>query len=200
MKKKLCALLVCICIMISLCPTQAFALEYGADDGMTDVLIHATEDKLVYVSIPTSQVNDYIHRIQNDPAFLQNEINQVLSSEVSRGYGAILFEEYMYRSEIQAQVDAWSGTGTFINYLSDIGGELPYSLVDVLVGMTGLGSACQLGCTLLLCALSDGASYQESWWKTSVQYIVNGTITAVRYRIYESTTEYPKVYRVFDRI
>lgn len=78
--------------------------------------------------------------------------------------------------------------------------RLQYSLVDVLVGMTGLGSACQLGCTLLLCALSDGASYQDSWWKTAVQYIVNGTITAVRYRIYESTTEYPKVYRVFDRI
>lgn len=197
---RICALLLCVCMMFSLCPAQAFAAEMNIDEEMTDVLIYETEDKLIYVTIPTDQVDAYMDRIQNDPAFLQSEINEVLSYGMSRAYGAILFEEFMYKSDIEAQVDAWSGTGTFINYLSDFGGVLPYSQIDILVGMTGLGTACEVGCTILCCALSVGAAYQESWWKTSLQYIVNGDITAVRYRIYESTTEYPKVYRVFDRI
>lgn len=194
------ALLLCVSLMISLCPAQVYAAETDAGDEMTDVLIYENDEKLIYATIPSNKVDAYMDRIQNDVAFLQSQINEVLSYSMSRGYGAVLLEQFMYKDDIKAQVDAWSGTGTFINYLSDLGGILPYAQVDVLVGMTGLGSACEVGCAILCCALSVGASYQESWWKTSLQYIVNGNITSVRYRIYESTTEYPKVYRVFDRI
>lgn len=41
---------------------------------------------------------------------------------------------------------------------------------------------------------------REAWWKEAYKDIINGTISAVRYTIVQSTTEYPKVWRVFERI
>lgn len=42
---------------------------------------------------------------------------------------------------------------------------------------------------------------EEEWWREAYMDILNGEISAVRYTIVQNVTgEYPKVWRIFERI
>lgn len=53
----------------------------------------------------------------------------------------------------------------------------------------------------LLCSIiSDTQQRQKTWWTQAYIDILEGNIRAVRYTIVQNTTEYPKVWRVFEYI
>lgn len=89
-----------------------------------DILIDSIDDYFIVVSIPESEVESYQKRLDSDPEFRKNEIQQAQWAQQER----------------------------------------------------------------------------EDWWKEAYKDIINGTILAVRYTIVQNTTEYPKVWRVFERI
>lgn len=194
------SLLLAIVISLSIFPTTVHATE----SDMVDVLLADTADYYIVVSIPADKAEEYQLRIKTDPAFKNQEIQFALKdfSPQNRSFldGRVLFESFMYLSDIEDAVDAWSGIGTFVNFLGDCAGVVPYEEILTLVKLSGYGTAAALSANILCIALSIAADYQESWWKQAAVDIVNGVISAVRYRIIENDTEYPKVWRVFDRI
>ena len=48
--------------------------------------------------------------------------------------------------------------------------------------------------------ITDQGELTEKWWKEAYRDIINGKISAVRYTIIENPTEYPKIWRVFERV
>ena len=41
---------------------------------------------------------------------------------------------------------------------------------------------------------------ENSWWETAEKDILNGVIRAVRYTIVENNGDYPKAWRVLERV
>lgn len=80
MKKisKLISLILCLSL---LCPTVAYAAETKQttdSPNMKDILIDSTDDHFIVVSIPESEAESYQKRLESDPEFRENEIQQAL--------------------------------------------------------------------------------------------------------------------------
>lgn len=206
MKKisKLISLILCLSL---LCSTVAFAAETKqATDSpnMKDILIDSTDDHFIVVSIPESEAESYQKRLESDPEFRENEIRQALggTSADSRALppGHIEYQSYMYRSDIKAAVDAASGSGTFDKWLTALGWTVSAADIAKIIKLSKKDNIFILTADILGTLVQWAQQEREAWWKEAYKDIINGTISAVRYTIVQNTTEYPKVWRVFERI
>lgn len=171
---------------------------------MKDILIDSTDDHFIVVSIPESEAESYQKRLESDPEFRENEIRQALggTSADSRALppGHIEYQSYMYKSDIKAAVDAASGSGTFDNWLTALGWTVSAADIAKLIRLSKRDNIFILAADILGTLVQWAQQEREAWWKEAYKDIINGTISAVRYTIVQSTTEYPKVWRVFERI
>lgn len=206
MKKlsKLISLVLCLSL---LCPTVAFAAEtkqITESPNMQDILIDSTDDYFIVVSIPESEVESYQNRLDSDPEFRKNEIQQALgkSSATSRALppGPIEYQSYMYKSDIKAVVDAASGSGAFDKWLTGLGWTVSAADIAGLIKLSKKANIFIFAADILGTLAQWAQQEREEWWKEAYKDIINGTISAVRYTIVQNTTEYPKVWRVFERI
>lgn len=201
---KLISLILCLSL---LCPTVAFATKTKQttdSPNMKDILIDSTDDHFIVVSIPESEAESYQKRLESDPEFRENEIRQALggTSADSRALppGNIEYQSYMYKSDIKAAVDAASGSGAFDNWLTGLGWTVSVADIAGLIKLSKKANIFILAADILGTLAQWAQQEREAWWQEAYKDIINGTISAVRYTIVQNTTEYPKVWRVFERI
>ena len=206
MKKisKLISLILCLSL---LCPTVAYAAETKQttdSPNMKDILIDSTDDHFIVVSIPESEAESYQKRLESDPEFRENEIQQALggTSADSRALppGHIEYQSYMYKRDIKAAVDAASGSGTCDKWLTGLGWTVTGASIAKFIRLSTRASFFMLSADILRTLAQWAQQEREAWWKEAYKDIINGTISAVRYTIVQNTTEYPKIWRVFERI
>lgn len=106
----------------------------------------------------------------------------------------------MYRSDIKAAVDAASGSGTFDKLLTALGWTVSAADIAKIIKLSKKDNIFILTADILGTLVQWAQQEREAWWKEAYKDIINGTISAVRYTIVQNTTEYPKVWRVFERI
>ena len=182
------------------------AIEYIKNkENMFDIiLIDSTDDHFIVVSIPESEAESYQKRLESDPEFRENEIQQALggTSADSRALppGHIEYQSYMYKRDIKAAVDAASGSGTFDKWLTGLGWTVTAASIAKLIKLSKRANIFMLSADILRTLAQWAQQEREAWWKEAYKDIINGTISAVRYTIVQNTTEYPKIWRVFERI
>lgn len=205
--KKICKLISMVLCLSLLSPTFAFAAETKQTTNlpnMQDILIDSTDDHFIVVSVPESEAEAYRNRLESDPEFRENEIKQALdnSSVTSRALppGNIEYQSYLYKSDIKAVVDAASGSGAFDNWLTGLGWVISTADIAGLIKLSKKANIFILTADILGTLAQWAQQEREEWWKEAYKDIINGTISAVRYTIVQNTTEYPKVWRVFERI
>lgn len=92
------------------------------------------------------------------------------------------------------------GTGTFDKWISGIGGAATLADIVGLIKLSKTANACIFAAQLFSTLVQWVQQQQEKWWKEAYRDIINGKISAVRYTIIENPTEYPKIWRVFERV
>lgn len=206
MKKltKLISLVLCLSLLSS---TVVFASEMkqiAEPSNMQDILIDSTDDYFIVVSIPESEVKSYQKRLDSDPEFRKNEIQQALGKYSTTSHalppGPIEYQSYMYKSDIKAAVDAASGSGTFDKWLTALGWTVTAADIIDLIKLSKKANVFIFAADILGTLAQWAQQEREDWWKEAYKDIINGNISAVRYTIVQNTTEYPKVWRVFERI
>lgn len=106
----------------------------------------------------------------------------------------------MYKNDIKKAVDAASGLGSFANWAKAAGSVVKLAELTKLIKLSKAGNIFVFSAKLLGAALSFVQRQQEKWWNSALIAILEGKIRAVRYTIIEQPTEYPKIWRVFERI
>lgn len=205
MKKitKLVSLILCFALLSS---TVAFAAEEPQklnSQDMKDMLIASTDDYFIVVSIPESEASSYQNRLESDSEFRKMEIQQALgNSSVSRTLppGHIEYQSYMYKKDIKKAVDKASGSGSFDKWLSALGWSVSAADIAGLIKLSKKSNIFLLAADILGTLLQWAKQEREAWWTAAYRDIINGKISAVRYTIVQNTTEYPKIWRVFERI
>lgn len=200
-------LAVCLCFTLS---TSAFAESQVPGNtqnstDMVDVLVYSDNNRLIYVSIPIEYESVYRERLESDPSFAHLEAEEALSAITSKTRalpeGIIEYQSYMYRSDIENAIDAAAGEGTFVSTLSLFGGIATSGFIQKILHLANVTSGTALAATILGAALSAAQQEREDWWVQAHIDIVNGVISAIRYTIIQNTqSEYPKAWRVFERI
>lgn len=72
--------------------------------------------------------------------------------------------------------------------------------IKKLVKLTKKANIFVLSADILVTAISYAKQQRKDWWMQAYIDIMENRISAVRYTIIENTTEYPKIWRVFERI
>lgn len=170
-----------------------------------DVLVYSDESHLIYASIAEEDVLAYQEKLSTDSAFARAQIKEALSAldiqSRSLPEGIIEYQSYMYRSDIENAIDAVAGQGTFTSVLTLWGGVATSGFIQEVFKLGKVTTAASLAATLLGAALSAAQQEREDWWVQAYIDITNHVISAVRYTIIQNTTsEYPKAWRVFERI
>lgn len=184
----------------------AFAEAGVKEPQMVDIELTITDDYGIIVSVPEDKAEEYRQRLENDPEFRQSEIDIALMFAnpgiASRAYpeGRVCFERYMCKDDIRKAVDTWSGISTFDTFMGSIPTALTIADTFHIIELSGFADAVSLGASILSFIIGLGASYQNNWWLEAERDICDGKITAVRYALIESTVEYPKAWRVFERV
>lgn len=198
----------CSAAMLALPNVSAMAVSkttIGAPAEMVDVLVTEDTARLIYASVPKSLAGEYQARLKNDKAFLEQQTTEALGSSVRTSRtlpdGPIEFQSYLYESDIEAAVDAAKGEGTFFSVIQKAGGVIDAALALKLVKLAGYNTFSSLAVAVLLASLSAAAQEREEWWTQAEIDILKHVISAVRYTIVQNmNSEYPKVWRVFERI
>ena len=198
----------CSAAMLALPNVSAMAVSkttIGAPAEMVDVLVPEDTAHLIYASVPKSLAGEYQARLKNDKAFLEQQTTEALGSSVRTSRtlpdGPIEFQSYLYESDIEAAVDAAKGEGTFFSVIQNAGGVIDAALALKLVKLAGYNTFSSLAVAVLLASLSAAAQEREEWWTQAEIDILKHVISAVRYTIVQNmNSEYPKVWRVFERI
>lgn len=200
---KLISLILCLSL---LCSSMTFAAETPQNSdsqNMTDILISSTDDYFIVVSIPESKAAAYQERLKYDSEFRENEIQQALgNSTVTRALppGHIEYQSYMRKKDIKKAVDKASGSGSFDNWLTSLGWVVSASDIAGLIKFSKKANIFLLSADILGTLAQWAQQQRTKWWKKAYRDIINGTISAVRYTIVQNTTEYPKIWRVFERV
>lgn len=97
-------------------------------------------------------------------------------------------------------VDTNGGYGTYADYVSKIGTSFTAADMLGLIKLTGCANAVLLGASIFAIAYGEAANESEQWWLEAERALCNGTISGIRYTIVQNSTDYPKVWRVFERI
>lgn len=198
----------CSAAMLALPNVSAMAVSkttIGAPAEMVDVLVTEDTARLIYASVPKSLAGEYQARLKNDKAFLEQQTTEALGSSVRTSRtlpdGPIEFQSYLYESDIEAAVDAAKGEGTFFSVIQKAGGVIDAALALKLVKLAGYNTFSSLAVAVLLASLSAATQEREEWWTQAEIDILKHVISAVRYTIVQNmNSEYPKVWRVFERI
>lgn len=203
MKKlsKLISLILCLSFLFS---TVSFAADTPAiSSNMIDICVASTEDYLIYVSVPETEADSYQKRLENDPEFRKNEIQQALGNTADTRAlppGKIVHQSYMYESDISIAVDKVAGPGAYLKWFNAIPTLVQIGDIIELIELTKKQNVYVFVAGLLGAAIMDAQTYREKWWYEALADISNHKISAVRYTIVENPTEYPKIWRVFERI
>ncbi|MDB1931701.1 MAG: hypothetical protein E7F83_16310 [Clostridium sp.] len=194
LKKYLCLFLVCI-ISLSI-PTNAFAISNSYDD-MERVVIYEDEETSIVAMVPKDKAEEYKNKLASDENYKQEEIDK-LNPKLRLPAGQIMYQKHMYKSDIQAAVDAYSGGGTFLQIMS-----FPVTgfIADKVLAKAGYSSYIGLSAALLVFAAQDLMQRREEWWKDSYIKILEGSIRCVRLsHIRNTVTDYPAAYLIIERI
>lgn len=208
--KKLLILIICIALMI---PTPVFAANSYSDNvdmeetstEMVDIFIEATDEYYVVVSIPAEKEEEYRKSLASDEGFREKEIQSVIGDSSISTYalpeGPIEYQSYLYKSDIKKAVDAASGTGAFDKWLTVAGKVIDLAEIKGLLELSKKASFAAWAADFFVTLLQWTLDREEEWWKEAYMDILNGEISAVRYTIVQNVTgEYPKVWRIFERI
>ena len=207
--KKLISLMLCILLVL---PSTAFAAEQNSDlivsenqANMVDILLESTEDYYIVVSVPADKATEYQNMLVSDTNFKNEEIESALSvntvSTCALPEGPIEYQSYLYIDDIQAAVDSYSGTGTFAKFMTAAGWAITAADIAKLVKLSGKANVFLLAANILGTLVQWAQEEREAWWNQALRDICNGKITAVRYTIVQNIkSEYPKIWRVFERI
>lgn len=204
--KKILALLLSISLILCL-PISVFAAEMqqsSDSEEMKDILISSTDDYFIVVSVPESEAEAYQERLESDPEFRESEIQAALGSTSvsSRALppGIIDYQTYLYKSDIRKAVDKASGAGTFDKWLAGLGWAVEIADIAGLIKLSKTANIFLLSANILGTLILWAQQERQEWWEAAYRDIINGDITAVRYTIIQNNTEYPKAWRVFERI
>lgn len=197
-------------LMIASLSISAFAAEPQQDlhsQNMVDILLSTDDNRFIVVSVPESKAAAYQERLETDPVFRQNEIQTALmsiygSQDSSRELppGIIEYQKYMYKGDIRNAVDAYAGAGSFDEWFRGLSWFVKAADVAGLIKLANAGTIFALSADLLGTLMKWAQQERQEWWETAYADIINGTILAVRYTIIQSNTEYPKAWRVFERV
>lgn len=204
--KKILALLLSISLILCL-PISVFAAEMqqsSDSEEMKDILISSTDDYFIVVSVPESEAEAYQERLESDPEFRESEIQAALGSTSvsSRALppGIIDYQTYLYKSDIRKAVDKASGASTFDKWLAGLGWAVEIADIAGLIKLSKTANIFLLSANILGTLILWAQQERQEWWEAAYRDIINGDITAVRYTIIQNNTEYPKAWRVFERI
>lgn len=204
--KKILALLLSISLILCL-PISVFAAETQQSmdsEEMKDILISSTDDYFIVVSVPKSEAETYQARLEADTEFRESEIQSALGSTSvsSRALppGIIDYQTYLYKSDIRKAVDKASGAGTFDKWLAGLGWAVEIADIAGLIKLSKTANIFLLSANILGTLILWAQQERQEWWEAAYRDIINGDITAVRYTIIQNNTEYPKAWRVFERI
>ena len=204
--KKILALLLSISLILCL-PISVFAAETQQSldsEEMKDILISSTDDYFIVVSVPKSEAETYQARLEADTEFRESEIQSALgnTSVSSRALppGIIDYQTYLYKSDIRKAVDKASGAGTFDKWLAGLGWAVEIADIAGLIKLSKTANIFLLSANILGTLILWAQQERQEWWEAAYRDIINGDITAVRYTIIQNNTEYPKAWRVFERI
>lgn len=198
-----------LAVMMLSSPIKAFAVDVPeAKNDMVDVVIEITEDRCVIASVPREYAAEYQERLNSDPQFRQaqiNEFNAAMNAQQqnSRSFpeGPIEYQTEFDEDDIRDFINSIAGPSTY-----EAQKQLAGALFDIAEYLDMLedcnyATAMSFGANLLGIALSISAAQSEAWWQQAELDICNGIIRAVRYSIVQNVaSEYPKVWRVFERI
>lgn len=193
--------------LTAVAPTAAYATADAAysSNAMKDILLASTDDYFIIISIPESKAKEYELKLKTDAQFRMKEIQGVLGQMLTDTYalpeGHIEYQSYLYKKDIKAAVDSASGTGTFDKWYTALGWAVSAADISGLIKLTKQANIFILSADILVTLAEYAQQEREAWWNQAYADIINGSISAVRYTIVQNTkSEYPKVWRVFDRI
>lgn len=189
-------------VVALLCATMPITAMASSPDDLVDVVVYQDDDQSIMASVPRSDLAAFEEQLK-DPVYRQAQIDMArAAADPSNARvlpeGHILSQQYLGEAEIEEFVDAAGGRGTF-DFLVGSGVAITAATVANLlakVDTTGAG----LAASIFVTGLMYMAAQQESWWTTSYIKILKGEISYVRYTIIENPHDYPKVWRVLDRI
>lgn len=174
------------------------------ENNMVDVILDSSNDRYIVVSIPKDQADAYRHQIETDPDFREAEIESAIGTTdtVSRTLptGKILFQKKLNKKAIKKAVNAVSGQGAFEKWYQIARLSMGVAEIKKLVKLTKKANIFVLSADILVTAISYAKQQRKDWWMQAYIDIMENRISAVRYTIIENTTEYPKIWRVFERI
>lgn len=204
--KKILALLLSISLILCL-PISVFAAETqqsSDSEEMKDILLSSTDDYFIVVSVPESEAEAYQKRLDSDPEFRESEIQAAFgSTSVSSRTlppGIIDYQSYMYRADIQKMVDSAARVGAFARWLQNLGRLVTLADIAGLIELSDTEEIFVFVADTLGAYIEWVQAQQKSWWEEALRDIINGVIKAVRLTIIQSNTEYPKAWRVLERI
>lgn len=205
---RLTSLILCFTLMLSVSTyaaesTPGFVSE-EIQNNMVDVVLDSSNERYIVVSIPQDKAEEYKNQIETDREFREAEIESALGATdiSSRALppGKILHQKKLNKKAIKKAVDAVSGTGSFANWYQAARFYMTIAEIKKLIKLSKKASIFALSADILVVAISYTKQQQKNWWMQAYINIMNKKISAVRYTIIENTTEYPKIWRVFERI
>ena len=167
------------------------------------ICLVSNDDYYIVVSLPASEVVAYQDWLNNDPTFRNSEIQGALgytSNSRALPAGPIEYQSYMYREDIREYIEIESGDGAFSAVLTLLEYGLELAALTKLIELSKKDDIILFVADVLNALVSAARSYRVEWWEQAVLDICNGIISAVRYTIVQNTGEYPKVWRIFERI
>lgn len=196
-----------VLLLTTAAPLAAYATSDTAYSGnaMKDILLASTDDYYIVVSVPESQAISYEQKLATNAKFRNQEIQSALGQMTVGTYalpeGNIEYQSYLRKSNIKAVVDNASGTGTFDNWYKGLGWAVSLADITGLIKLTKKANIFILSADILITAVEYAKQEREAWWNQAYVDIINGSISAVRYTIVQNMkSEYPKVWRVFERV
>lgn len=207
--KKFTALLLSLVMIMSLSVSAFAAAPQQTLDSqnMKDILLLSEDDCFIVVSVPESEADAYQKRLESDPAFRKKEIKEARqatgSEQVSSRTlppGIVEYQSYLYKDDIKKAVDAGSGAGSFDKWGTALGWLITAADIKGLITLSKEANIFLLSANILGTVMQWAQQERQEWWETAYADIINGIIAAVRYTIVQSNTEYPKAWRVFERI
>jgi len=218
MKKltKIMCMVLCFSLLLSLTAyasdSKVSEIRGDVAEKLQDVILEVNDEYSVVVSIPVDKVDEYYAKIESDIQFRRKEIASALAFakiESRKGIlgvgfqalpeGHIEYQKYMYRKDIKRAVDSYSGAGTFAAIVQ-AANVINKTVVAQLVHAAGKKNAYFLAADLLAISVVYARDQRLAWWKEALRDIIAKKIKAVRYTIVQNPGEYPKVWRVFERI
>lgn len=104
-------------------------------------------------------------------------------------------------NDIEAAVDSYSGYGTFAKFMTAAGWAITAADIAKLVKLAGKSNVFIFAANILGTLVQWAQEEREAWWNQAFRDICNGKITAVRYIMIQNIkSEYPKIWRVFQRV